>query len=136
MMSASDLGMNVRGHEARNDLLLLFLLASVCAWAGWGTWPDALADWGAHLYTAWRVSVGSVLYRDIAFFEGPTSIYFSALLFKIFGVNQRVLWIANLVILGGIIAMLYSLIRSMSGRFTAMVCCVAFVIVFPFGQYV
>ena len=31
----------------------------------WRTWPDVLVDFGQQIYTAWRLSQGDVLYRDL-----------------------------------------------------------------------
>ena len=118
------------------DLLILFALAGAMALWTWGAWPDALIDWGTQLYLAWQVSIGKALYRDIAYFNGPISIYFNAILFKLFGVNQPVIWFANFAILGAIIVMLYWLLRDLGGRLAALVGGIVFVTMFAFSRYV
>jgi Dolichyl-phosphate-mannose-protein mannosyltransferase len=123
-------------HGAVLDLSVIFAAAiAMCVWT-WATWPDTLIDWGSQLYFAWQLSLGKLLYRDIAYFNGPFSEYFNAGLFYIFGVSQRVLWYANLAILASIILMLYVIVRRMSGRFVAVVCGIVFVCVFAFSSYV
>jgi hypothetical protein len=125
----------INSHGAVLDCLLLLLLAACFAWWTWGCWPDPMVDWGMHLYLAWRVSAGEVLYRDLMSFNGPLSVWINAALFRLFGVRQHVVWIANLAILGAIIIMLYSLLRTMGGRFAANLSLVAFIIVFAFPNY-
>jgi hypothetical protein len=115
------------------DLLILFALAALMTWFTWATWPDALVDWGTQLYLAWQVSIGKALYRDIAYFNGPLSIHFNALLFKLFGVHQRVIWFANLAILATIIVMIYTLLRDIGGRLAAITGGAIFILVFAFS---
>ena len=117
------------------DLLILFFAAAAMTIWTWGTWPDPLVDWGARLYLSWRVCAGEVLYRDLAYFNGPLSIYFDAGLFKIFGVSQHVLWLANLAIFAGIIVMLDAILRAIGGRVSALLGGLLFVTVFAFGRY-
>jgi hypothetical protein len=57
------------------------------AWLSWRKWPDLLVDFGEQLYLPWRISEGSVLYRDVMYLTGgPLSQYYHAALFKVFGV--------------------------------------------------
>jgi hypothetical protein len=76
-----------------------------CIWAAllglawsWGTWPDLLVDFGRELYVPWRITAGEVLYRELAYFHGPLSPYFNALLFTVFGVSLRTLLLAFLAV--------------------------------------
>src|ERR1043165_1535772 len=118
------------------DLTLIFCAACAMCWWTWATWCDPLVDWGAQLYLAWQVSAGRVLYRDIAYPNGPLSVYFNAALMWTFGANQRVIWCANLVILGAVIVMFYVLLRQLGGRLAAVGGNLVFVCVFAFSQYV
>src|SRR5438874_1108910 len=118
------------------DRLILLGAAVALAWWSWGTWPDPIIDWGSELYFAWRIAAGQVLYRDLAYFNGPLSVYFNGLLFALFGAGQHVIWYANLLILAAMILMLYALVRELSGRFAALVCGLAFIAVFAFPHYV
>ena len=69
---------------------------AMLAWS-WGTWPNPYVDFGRELYVPWRLAEGDVLYRDIAWFNGPLSAYWNALLFQSFGTSLRVLVFANLL---------------------------------------
>ena len=42
-------------------------------------------DEGAYLYSAWRVGLGEVPYRDFFVSQTPLSLYFAAVVFKLFG---------------------------------------------------
>jgi len=62
----------------------------------WRRWPDPVIDAGHQLYTAWRLSEGALLYRDVGCLYGPLSSYLNALLFRLFGPGMMVLVWANL----------------------------------------
>ena len=76
------------------------------AWT-WGTWPNVLVDFGRELYVPWRLAEGEVLYRDIAYFNGPLSPYLNALWFRLFGVGLRTLVVCNGLLLVGVLVLLY-----------------------------
>ncbi len=99
------------------------------------TWPDPVVDFGAQLYFADRIAHGEVLYRDIAYFNGPLSVHFNALLFRVFGSSLNTLIVTNTLILMAIAVMLYALLERAGGRFPALVGCAIFLLVFAFGQY-
>lgn len=111
--------------------LVVFYLA-----ISWRKWCDPLIDFGDQLYTAWRLSEGAVLYRDVDVLYGPLSQYFNAALFRIFGPGIMVLVAANLVVVGAIIALLYLLCRHAWDWFAAFVACAVFISIFAFSQYV
>ena len=100
----------------------------------WGTWPDPLVDYGTQLYTAWQVSLGRVLYRDVAFYSGPLSTYVNAGLFRAFGVGLHTLEAANLIVLAAVMTLAYRLARRASGSTAAIAGGVVFALVFSFGQ--
>jgi hypothetical protein len=102
----------------------------------WGTWPDVLIDFGHERYIPWRLAEGEVLYRDIAFYNGPLSQYFNALCFSVFGAGIRTLVFCNLVLLAMLVALLYYALRQVSRPLAATAACVIFVLLFAFGQYV
>jgi hypothetical protein len=115
------------------------LLIAICggamgAWT-WGTWPDIVIDFGRELYVPWRITQGAVLYRDVAYFNGPLSPHLNALIFALFGVGLRTLVVANLAILAGLTAMLYTVLAAVSGRFAATAACLTFLTIFAFSQY-
>jgi hypothetical protein len=103
------------------------------AWT-WGTWPNVLVDFGRELYVPWRLAEGEVLYRDIAYFNGPLSPYLNALWFRLFGVGLRTLVACNGLLLVGLVAMLYALLTRVSDRVGATAACLLFATVFAFSQ--
>jgi 4-amino-4-deoxy-L-arabinose transferase-like glycosyltransferase len=100
----------------------------------WQTWPDVLVDFGVQLYVPWRLTQGQVLYRDIAHYTGPLSVYYNALAFWLFGASLRVLEIANLPILAATIALIYWLALRLGGRMCATICGLSFVALFAFAH--
>lgn len=107
--------------------------AALLAWT-WQRWTDVLVDFGVQLYVPWQIAEGKVLYRDIAHYTGPLSVYYNAMAFRVFGVNLRVLELANLPILIGIVMAIYHLALRLGGRFCAVVCGVSFLILFGFAH--
>jgi hypothetical protein len=100
----------------------------------WQTWADLLVDYGVQLYVPWQLTQGKVLYRDIAHYTGPLSIYYCALAMRIFGTNLRVVEFANLPILIGTVAAIYYLANRLSGRLCATICGISFLILFAFAH--
>ncbi|MGD0464925.1 MAG: hypothetical protein ABSB74_20765 [Tepidisphaeraceae bacterium] len=100
----------------------------------WQTWADVLVDFGVQLYVPWQLAQGKVLYRDIAHYTGPMSIYYNTLAFRIFGPNLRVLELANLPVLIGIVMAVYYLALRLGGRLCAAVCGISFVVLFAFAH--
>ena len=117
-------------------LLIIVTSFAAMAWLSWRKWPDLLVDFGLQLYIPWQLSEGSVLYRDIAHLPGgPFSQYFNALLFKTFGISFSVLIAANLVITGGLIALIYAGFRRTMDILAATATALAVILVFAFAQY-
>jgi dolichyl-phosphate-mannose-protein mannosyltransferase len=104
--------------------------------ATWRKWPDVLIDFGRELYVPWQLSTGKVLYSEIAYFNGPFSPYFNALLFRIFGVSLTTLILSNLAILAVTTGMIYRFFRQVCDRLTATVCCCIFLVVFGFADLI
>lgn len=107
--------------------------AGMLAWS-WGTWPNPYVDFGRELYVPWRLAEGDVLYRDIAWFNGPLSAYWNAGLFELFGPGLRVLVVANLVAVAALVSILYALLRRAAGRLAAFVGCGVFLVLFAFNR--
>jgi Dolichyl-phosphate-mannose-protein mannosyltransferase len=101
----------------------------------WGTWPDPLVDFGTQLYIPWRITTGQVLYRDIAYFNGPLSQYFNAALFAIAGVGLRTIVWANIAIALAMVAMLYRILLRIGSPLTATLGGVMFVCLFAFARF-
>jgi hypothetical protein len=108
-------------------------LAMLC-WS-WRTWPDVLIDFGRELYIPWRLSAGQVLYRDIAYFNGPLAPYWNSLWFRVFGASLSTLVASNLVVLTVLSALLYSILREIGSRMGGTVACVVFMLLFAFGEF-
>jgi len=114
--------------------LLAAWFAALAYWS-WGKWTDPLIDFGFELYVPWRLSEGDVLYRDIAYRNGPLSPYWNALLFASFGHSLRTLVIANLTQLVAITALMFGLIERALSRLGALVGCAVFLATCAFSQY-
>jgi hypothetical protein len=100
----------------------------------WQKWADVLVDFAVQLYVPWQLSLGKVLYRDIAHYTGPLSVYYNALAFRVFGANLHVLELANLPVLIGIVIVVYYLGGRLGGRLCATVCAISFLILFAFAH--
>lgn len=102
----------------------------------WNGWPDPIVDFGRELYVPWQITQGKVLYRDIAYFNGPLSPYFNALLFKVLGVSLRTIVLANIAIGIAMVVMIWRLFRIAGDRLSATVACLLFITLFMTTQYV
>jgi hypothetical protein len=116
-------------------LLLAVFFAALAAWS-WEKWADVHIDFGAELYTAWRLAEGDALYRDIAYRQGPLPHYLNALWFTLFGVSIRVLALCNLALLAAICALSWTVFRRGCGAWVATATTAVLLGVFAFGQYV
>jgi 4-amino-4-deoxy-L-arabinose transferase-like glycosyltransferase len=115
-------------------LVLLVVGAVMLTWT-WGKWPDVLVDFGRELYVAWQIAAGKVLYRDLAYVQGPLSPYLNAFWFTLFGASIRTLVFANLALLAFSVCLLYRLLAEIGGRFSATVAGLVFLTLFAFVQY-
>lgn len=114
---------------------LIVLVAGIVmtAWT-WFKWPDPVVDFGRELYVPWQLSQGKVLYRDIAYFNGPLSPYLNTVVFLLMGVSLRSLVIVNLAILALIIVMIWRLWVIIADALAATLACLLLVTVFAFIQ--
>ena len=115
-------------------LALVAVALLMLAWT-WRTWSDILIDFGREVYVPWQLASGKVLYRDIAYFNGPLSPYLNSLWFRAFGAQLDVLFAANLCVLAALVALLYRLSRTVSDRLSAFLACFVFLVLFAFAQY-
>src|SRR3954469_2661279 len=100
----------------------------------WRTWPEPIVDFGREIYAPWQLSQGKVLYRDVAYFNGPLSPYFNAVVFRVLGVSLMSLVWVNIAILIGIVLMLHRLIARIADEVAATVGTCAFLLVLAIGQ--
>ena len=116
-------------------LVLALAVTAMLSWT-WLTWPDVLIDFGRELYVPWRLASGQVLYRDLAFLNGPLSPYLNAFWFRFFGVSLHTLMISNLILYLVQLWCLYRLLRLIARSFAVLVACLVAVIVFGLGQVI
>jgi hypothetical protein len=91
-------------------------------------------DFGRELYVPWRLVEGQVLYRDLAWFNGPLSAYANAALFALFGPGLQVLVLANLALTGVLATVLYAGIARLADRTAAFVATAVFLVLFAFDR--
>jgi hypothetical protein len=111
------------------------VFAALAAWT-WGTWPDVLVDFGRELYVPWQLVEGKRLYADLAYFNGPLSPQWNALVFRIFGVGLSTLVWTNLTLFAALIALLHYVLRSISTPLAATAACIVVMCTCGFGQLV
>lgn len=112
--------------------VVLVLIGAGMLWWNPDAWIHPLVDYGRELYVPWRITEGAVLYRDIAYFNGPLSPYFNALWFWLFGANMHVLTVVNVAIIAGVLALTYSMMVRIGDRFSATCAGVLFLLLFGF----
>ncbi|MGE4609643.1 MAG: hypothetical protein AAEJ52_23145 [Myxococcota bacterium] len=81
----------------------------------WAAWTNPLVDFGRELYIPWRIVEGQVLYRDIAYLDGPLAPYWNALCFTLFPVEIRTLEMANIAVIAGVSALIFALLQRLIG---------------------
>lgn len=124
-----------RRYRWLGPLLIIFAMLAMLSWT-WLTWPDPLVDFGTQLYVPWRIVHGEVLYRDLAYYNGPLSSYLDAAVFKLFGVGMHRLEVFNGIILAGMMVVIYRLTLRASGRLSAIFAGLTIALVFAVGQSV
>jgi hypothetical protein len=124
-LSTSAAGVD-RGGGGR-AILLLGVAAGLVVWS-WGTWIDPIVDSGRELYVAWRLSLGDLLYRDVAYFNGPLSPYWNALWFKLLGPSIALLTVINGAIAVAIFTLLYAILRRIRGGTAATLGCLSLLV--------
>ncbi|MGO9395270.1 MAG: glycosyltransferase family 39 protein [Desulfobaccales bacterium] len=114
-------------------ITLVFLILSFWTWR---KWPDLLIDFGRELYMPWQINSGKVLYKDLAYWNGPLAPYLNALWFRIFGVSFTTLVYCNLAIIIAICSIIFSLIKRSCDRTTAVMACIVFLCTAAFPQFI
>lgn len=116
--------------------LIIVLTFCLLTWTTWGKWQDILIDFGRELYVPWRLTQGEVLYRDLAYLNGPLSPYLNALFFRLFGVSYSTLILSNLIILLLMTWLIYSIARQITNNLLSTITCIVFLTIFGFGHIV
>ena len=90
-MSAPSVRVRLAPWFAATALAVLFVTGAANRW---GRDCTPLVDTGTQIYTAWRVSAGDVLYRDVAYYNGPLTAYLYGGLFRLTGPSiDAVRWV-------------------------------------------
>ena len=128
-----------RGTSSR--IAFLTALGGTLLFLGWRRWTHVIIDFGRELYVPWRLGEGEVLYRDLAYFNGPLSPYLNSVVFRSLRRQLHVLFLFNIVLLLCITWLLYRLLRRLADPLTATVGCALFLTIFAladlngFGNY-
>jgi 4-amino-4-deoxy-L-arabinose transferase-like glycosyltransferase len=136
-MSGNNGGTETLASRGRRELpgpCSLALLFCGLSYLSWRKWPDILVDFGRELYVPWQLASGSVLYRDIAYLNGPFSPYFNSLWFRFLGVSLSTIVLVNLALLAVMTALFYALFRRSTDRLTATLSCAVFLCLFGFAH--
>ncbi|MGD0464861.1 MAG: glycosyltransferase family 39 protein [Tepidisphaeraceae bacterium] len=112
--------------------LILTTALSLSYWI-WGHTGEILLDFGNELYTAWQLSQGKTLYRDVACLYGPLSPTLNAAIMRLFGPGLTTILIANLIILILTTALLYRLLCIMASSLAATTAAIFFLCIFALG---
>lgn len=100
--------------------LILCGLALAAVGYSFERWGDVQIDFGRELYIPWQLAQGRVLYRDVAFFNGPLSPYANALLFWLLPPSIPTLVAANIGNLGATLLCLWKLVRTQASPAAAL----------------
>lgn len=127
---------NADGHNWKHYAgpLLVLLVGSWALAKAWSFGPDIHVDFGRELYVPWRISEGAGLYRDIAYFNGPLSVYWHALWFALAGTSLATLKWLNVATVVVVTVLIFQIAQRVSGRFAATVVATFFVGAIAFGQ--
>ena len=118
------------------EFLLYAALTAFMLHATWLTWPDAFIDFSRELYLPWRVSCGDVLYRDLAYYFGPVSVYVNAALFALLGrPSIHALFALNFVFWIATLLALRALLRRIASPLAATLAISSFILLFSFSRY-
>lgn len=98
------------------SLWIIIILSLIPTYAHHG---GLLIDCGREAYYPTQILLGKVLYKDIFNIYGPFSYLFNTLLFKIFGINLNVLYIAGCACAFSIVSLTYILARRFLSEFVS-----------------
>lgn len=100
---------------------LLALSAAYFLWRTWGRWGDIQVDFGRELYIAWQLSQGKVLYRDLAYFNGPLSPALNGLAMRVFSPSLTTILVLNTCILVATGLLVWRLAKRLASAACALV---------------
>lgn len=118
------------------EFCLYAALTALMLHATWLTWPDAFIDFSRELYLPWRVSCGDLLYRDLAYYYGPLSVYANAALFAIIGhPSIHALFVFNFAFWLATLLALRAILRRIASPAAATAAIASFILLFSFNRY-
>ncbi|MBP5787360.1 MAG: hypothetical protein J6Y19_06060 [Kiritimatiellae bacterium] len=118
------------------EFLLYAVLTAFALHSTWLTWPDTFIDFSRELYLPWRVSCGDVLYRDLAYYFGPVSVYTNAALFALLGrPSIHALFALNFAFWIATLLALRALLRRIASPLAAVLAVSSFILLFSFNRY-
>ena len=105
------------------SLLPIYLLIIVLLVISWRKWCEPVVDFGRELYVPWQLMLGKSLYTDVAYFNGPFSPQFNAIIFRVFGDSLLSLAMVNAVLLAGMLSILHSILKKIAdGTLATLIC--------------
>ncbi|MEM8713200.1 MAG: glycosyltransferase family 39 protein [Planctomycetota bacterium] len=113
---------------------LLTAVGTLVLLLGWDRGPDVLVDFGRELYVPWRLLIGEVLHRDIAWFNGPLAPWILEGWMGMFGVSLDALQALNALVIAVGTWLLVSLLLRATGRLAAFTGGLTFLTVFAVAQ--
>ena len=118
------------------EFLLYAVLTTFMLHATWLTWPDAFIDFSRELYLPWRVSQGDVLYRDLAYYFGPVSVYTNAAFFALLlRPSIHALFALNFAFWMATLLAFRALLRRIASPLAATLAVSVFILLFSFSRY-
>lgn len=115
---------------------MIILIGFACMlWLSWQRWADVLIDFGNQLYIPWRITEGEILYRDLFYVFGILSPYLHAFIFKITGPGALYLSLFNIFLTLALTVLLYRMVHSLCGPWTATLGALLFVMVHALGHH-
>ena len=120
----------------RGSVYLAFALfeAFLLLWS-WQKWSDLIVDAGFNFYTFWRLSLGELLYRDVAYYHGPLAPYLSASFFRFFGQSILSVALPQAFLVLCLACLLYEILAALFSGRSAFCAVLFFLVVFAFSQY-
>jgi len=115
--------------------LSVFLLYVYLLNVSWLRWMDALVDFPRDLYFAWRVSVGDMMYKQLANWYGPLAQLAQGAAFHIFGVGIDTMIWTNIGLTALVAVLLRDIFRTLGNQWSGWLVTVVFLSVFAFGHY-
>lgn len=100
----------------------------------WRRSAHPLVDFGREVYTAWRLSIGDLLYRDVTSLFGPAAAYIDASVLALFGPSLEVLFRVNAGLIFFSAALVYAFVLQLTRHMTAFLAALTFLAVFAFGH--